>query len=63
MLLEPAPAAAGTGCLCTPAAAAAPDAACSRLTGRQEIGSSDWRATGDGANHPRQWRAITEEKL
>lgn len=33
MRLEPAPAAPGTGCLCATAAAAASDAACSRLTG------------------------------
>jgi hypothetical protein len=33
MLLEPAPAAPGTGCLCASASAPASDAACARLTG------------------------------
>ena len=46
MLLEPAPAAAGTGCLCAPAAASASDAACPRLVGAEAFGlarHSEWR--------------------
>jgi len=43
MRFEPAPAAAATDGLCAPAAATAPDAACSRLTGNRRPAASDRR--------------------